>query len=1012
MIARASIPILRSMMDDACSRKWEPAVLGVHASTDWAERREFTHKDVPVRVQPCVSALAVREAVLGHRPGEWTVILTDRTDEDLGPGLLSHLISCRLRTPDPWQGVRERFAATGIDPVLTRRPGDRDIAVGLLAATPPGGWQPAPGGVVTRDHACGAIAAVHLGLTDPVIDIAAVLAWTAGPALATRVADLRRLVSDPLADAVLDWVADRSGAIGRAIRHLLRGGEAHDAVPLGLIAGLLGQARDSKPARLVTGVGQVSGASQTTGSSTNRAQIAREALIRLEARLGGTVPGTDALRTWAAEAATAIEVMERAAVTRGDTGYRREIERPSQKDAGQLLARADQLLAAVQAEALADDSDLLPSGLTRRLAALAERLRAATAPAAVRFRDDNSADVDGPLISAEALRQVEAAWTDVAAHRLAEVHDDVPACRAAVRLVRWLATDSATGESAVGALPALSLPTLARRHGEHDAWADSAINDAAPGVTDRELGSGLAAVLSIAGTRRAAHDRAFAVALAAYTRDDPGRARHGYWQIEDLLPDTVLPLARKTPVLLLVLDGMSAGVGAEVVASVVARSRSDWAEALLPGQPRRAAALAALPTITRVSRASLFTGRLTVGGQDVERAGFKALTHDHGVPGALLFHKRPLDSSKPGYALADDVAGVIEDTRRHPLVACVLNTIDDALDRSDPESIAWGAETVKHLRPLLDGAKNAGRVVILTADHGHVIERRQGTQRTYPDTSSSRSRSAVPPAGEGEIVVSGPRVLLHDETAVLAVDQDLRYGPLKAGYHGGGTPAEAIVPVAVLVPGAVPRNSDDDDDSGLVLAPPQEPAWWLDPEPGPAAETPPLPSALAAPTTERPGRSQEIATVPSKRPDETMATLFDEIDVAPQLPIPDIVPPRSASAAKPAAPATAAAELSVPARVIKSKAYAAQKKIAGRISVTDEHVATLLSALLAAPGRRLTPAAAAASLQVAPVLLRGAVLQVQKLLNIEGYAVLRVDADGATLILDDTLLLEQYGIVT
>ena len=52
-------------------------------------------------------------------------------------------------------------------------------------------------------------------------------------------------------------------------------------------------------------------------------------------------------------------------------------------------------------------------------------------------------------------------------------------------------------------------------------------------------------------------------------------------------------------------------------------------------------------------------------------------------------------------------------------------------------------------------------------------------------------------------------MLRHDGRAVLAVDERLRYGPLKAGYHGGGAPAEAVVPVAVLVPGAVPESVDD-----------------------------------------------------------------------------------------------------------------------------------------------------------------------------------------------------------
>lgn len=76
-------------------------------------------------------------------------------------------------------------------------------------------------------------------------------------------------------------------------------------------------------------------------------------------------------------------------------------------------------------------------------------------------------------------------------------------------------------------------------------------------------------------------------------------------------------------------------------------------------------------------------------------------------------------------------------------------------------------------------------------------------------------------------------------------------------------------------------------------------------------------------------------------------------------------------------------------RVLRSPVYTAQKKIAGRISVTDDQVAALLSALL-----------------------RGAVLHAQRLLNVEGYAVLRVDADGATLILDEALLREQYGFGT
>jgi hypothetical protein len=123
--------------------------------------------------------------------------------------------------------------------------------------------------------------------------------------------------------------------------------------------------------------------------------------------------------------------------------------------------------------------------------------------------------------------------------------------------------------------------------------------------------------------------------------------------------------------------------------------------------------------------------------------------------------------------------------------------------------------------------------------------------------------------------------------------------------------------------------------------------------------------------------------------------LFDE----PARPGSEAVPPARAEAASP-----------VPAAVLKSAAYVAQKKTAGRVSVTDEQVRALLAALLAAASRRLPPALAATVLTVSPVTLRGAVLHAQKLLNVEGYPVLRVDADGATVILDEGLLREQFGI--
>ena len=930
---RATLPVLRALLDQARRKDYMSGVLGVRARPDeWAGPEEFTHADVPVRVVPCVSALAVREALLGRAGGQWLVVLTDRPDDDLGAGVLSHLVWHRLRTPDPWDAVRLRFAATGVEPALTAAAGDRDIAIGLLTASPTDGWPPAPGGVLTRDHALGAVAAAHLGLTDPVIDATSVLAWTADPEVLTRVADLRALAGDALAGTVLDWAAERAGAAGTTLRILLRAGEARDAVPLGLVAGLV---------------------SASVNGTAETAQLAREALIRLEPRFGGAPPAGTVLRSWAGEASAVLAGM---------------LQDPAGRGNGEsLLARADELLAAIRADALADGSDLLPSGLTRRLAALAGTLRAVLAGAP-------PAHPDLPWIPSGALADVERAWTRVATHRLADADERTPAFHAAVRLARWLAGNSAAG--------AASLQALTGQHGDSDAWVDSAVNDAAPGVSDPGLGAGLAAVLNAVRARRAAHDTAFAAALAAHTSDDPGAVsgtHAGVRHLEDLLPTVVLPLALSAPVLLLVLDGMSAGVGTEVITSVLARTGDGWAEALLPGQNRRAFTLAVLPTLTEVSRASLLCGELRTGGQDAERRGYDALATAHRLPGTALFHKKPLDSSRLGFAVADDVAAAIADVTGRPLVTCVLNTIDDALDRSDPGGTDWGTDAVRHLAPLLDRARHAGRIVVLTSDHGHIVERRQGTQHAHAGISSGRSRPATEPAGDGEVLVAGPRVLRHDGRAVLAVDEHLRYGPLKAGYHGGAAPAEAVVPVAVLVPGAVP------EDVSLHLAPPQEPAWWIDPV-APAAPVPAPPPAAAPPRR----RLAEYR----RRPQDAAPTLFDEPDSEPAA----------------AVPASDAQRSPVPAAVLKSAAYTAQKKIAGRVSVTDDQIRGLLGALVAAPGQRLVPAQAAAALAVSPVMLRGAVLHVQRLLNVEGYPVLRVDADGSTVVLDEALLREQFGV--
>lgn len=949
-----NLAVVRAMIDDATAHDYGPAhrdaaaVLGIYGDPASLDPSRFDHAGVPVQLAPCVSALAVREALLTRDPRAWLVVITDRPEEDLGVGILAHLAGHKLRTPDPWAAVRQQFSATGLETALYADPSSRPLAHGLLLARPEAGWPPAPAGALTRDHALGSVARAWLDVPRRSLDSLGVLRWTASPGLNGRIAELRALAGDELTDATLAWVCASAGVAGTPLTHLLRRGEISDALPLGLVLGLLVGPVDA------TAPGAPAHPGARTDEDGDTRHTRELALARLAHRWHGPAPSTASLRALGDAATQVVADLLR--------------ERLTAADARELLHRADTLLGEVGAPALAERSEVLPGGLTARLHVVAEHLRTATTGTEL---------LDGAAAIADrvsgATNDVEAAWAAVGRHVLGDsdglgsTDPRLGPVLGAVRLTRWLALDPEPGDEGLAA--------LALRQGTTDSWVDAAVNDTYEGVADPALAEALTSVLSAVETVRDEHDEQFARALATATEHDTGSS-DGYltppggtdrvWLLEHLVKGTVVPIARRTPTLLLVLDGMSTGVATEVVADVLGR-REGWEEALLPQAHVRGTGLAVLPSLTEVSRASLLSGSLTTGQQGQEQAGYAALVSAFGLRSPQVFHKKPLDTSRPGFAVADDVALAIADTSQE-LVTCVLNTIDDALDRSDPAGTAWTADAVKHLRSLLDRALAAGRTVVLTADHGHVVERRRGRQQPSRDASSGRSRPADVAPGQGEVLVSGPRVLKHGGTAVLPFEERLRYGPLKAGYHGGASPAEVVVPVVVLVPGDVP------DGSGLRLAPPQAPRWW-DVAPGAAATV-----------------QVEVARRPSRpsRPHPQEDSLFDTSIVE--------------------APAAARSthKVRLGDAVVQSDAWTQQRVVSGRVALEDEQVVAAVEALAAAPGTRLPLASLASVMALPATRAQGAVAQLQRLLNVEGYAVVRTD--GPVVVLDVPLLREQFGI--
>lgn len=98
------------------------------------------------------------------------------------------------------------------------------------------------------------------------------------------------------------------------------------------------------------------------------------------------------------------------------------------------------------------------------------------------------------------------------------------------------------------------------------------------------------------------------------------------------------------------------------------------------------------------------------------------------------------------------------------------------------------------------------------------------------------------------------------------------------------------------------------------------------------------------------------------------------------------------------------------ASLVATAVYAQQRRLAGRVSVTDAMMASLIDALAGAPNRRLTAGQAAMALGLQASRAQLALGQVAKLINVEGYPVVSTDPATGAVVLDPQVLAEQYGL--
>ena len=877
--------------------KGKTPVVALYAQPHWDGLTALDINGCTVLVRGCESSLAVREALLERPDDGYLIVLTDRESADLGESITSRFRHQRVERVDPWGTVAQMFGAARVAADLQRL--GADMATALAANRPPGGYPPAPAGVVTAEHAANALLAAVLG-TSATPTVHELLGASRLPAARDR----WRLLPDSVRAALHGWARDGIGVAAPVILDVIGSGTHLDAVTVGLAADVLWQ--------------------NPVGSDALRAQG------RLEAYTGGS----------------AIDDISARGLAEAAKAYLRALPAEDTARSG-LALRAETLLDDLQWASGAELSDVMRSGFAARERALAEAIDAA--------------------LAGQPLAGIERALSHLQNHDAVATHPvTLASAQMAVRLVRWLATPSR---------PVSDLADALRLQSNEEAWVDRALADVWAGTTDPQVSTAYQALAERVRLRRADSDQRFAALLAEAVAAD--RVGEAGVLVEDVLTRLVAPLAGHTKVLLLVVDGMSAAVAAELVDDAVRRG---WVEMVDGG--RRTPVIAALPTLTRYSRTSLFAGELRDGGQADEKRSLAAA-----FPGAVLFHKDDLRAAA-GHVLPMSVREAVESTA--PVVAAVLNSVDDALAKADPDGTDWTITAVQHLGALLDLAWAAGRTVVLTSDHGHVVER--GSRREEHAGAEARFRSAAGQPGAGEVLLDGPRVF--GGPVIAAAVEDLRYANKAAGYHGGATPAEVTIPFVVLS-----RDPAALSAAGWQAAPPQAPEWW-------SAALPPgrisglsQPAAMA-PTQARRGRA-------SAEP-EGMDALFEAapggVGAAAQSGAQAGDAPGGVGADAPAA-AVASAQAVIDSPVFRARSQGRTARGLPEQSVTR----AVLACLLERGGRAHTDVLAQAA-GIPVVRMRNLLAALTRALNLDGYQVIFVDPDGVTVVLDVALLREQFGV--
>lgn len=612
------------------------------------------------------------------------------------------------------------------------------------------------------------------------------------------------------------------------------------------------------------------------------------------------------------------------------------------------LQRADQLIEQFHCGEYAYRNSLSRMSFEQRLGRLGHAITAA---------------VEG--VSDETIQTCEQRLDDIAGHRLGKLgrnKDQVSKAEMAVRLVRWLKQ------------PAINHASFADQsiyHIREMSFVDWAREPLCRGEDVADLSAAYQLLDQTILQRREEKSHAFAKSLADWTA--VGSRDAGVLGVEDVLSKVVSKVVDAgNKVLLVVLDGMSWAVCHELLEDI---RQDHWFESTLDeSSAPPAPVIATVPSVTNYSRATLLSGKLTHGAQNVEERNFsehKALVEacDKRYP-PVLFHKSDITEGNRGVISAELSKKLLSQV--HKVVGVVINAIDDRLANAQQVIDRWSLSRISPMRALLRLARDSGRVVILASDHGHVWHRPDAQNRRHDE--SSRWRTNDGNCHDDEIVIEGERVVAGDNSIIVPWSEGVYYKSQHNGYHGGATPQEMVCPLILL-------TDKTSAYSGLTRCEYPKPDWWSA-------------APVATPEVEEP---QVTITVPQR---VGPPTLFDmEPEEKP------VAKPKKE--VEPIAAAGGAVDWIV--ALLASQAYKDQRTMIRRHPVEDSVMQACLTAL-ASSGGIMTPTAFAKAASVPMARLDGLVVKMQRVLNVDGYEILTLDRNENRVELNVGKLKRQFDL--